>query len=60
MFSTDGMGDQVHLNRPGRPWMALALEGQTLPDSPHHPAFGNITLRPLQPQHYQIHYEIEF
>ena len=60
MFSTDGMGDQVHLNRPGRPWMALALEGQTLPDSPHHPAFGDITLRPLQPKHYQIHYDIEF
>lgn len=60
MFSTDGMGSDVHLNRPGRPWMALALEGQNLPDSPHHPELGDVTLRPSDPKHYQIRYEIEY
>lgn len=60
MFSTDGISSDVKLNRPGRPWMALALEGQTLPDSPHHFDFGDVTLRPNDPKHYQIHYEIEY
>ena len=60
MFSTDGISSDVKLNRPGRPWMALALEGQTLPDTPHHPSFGDVALRPADPKHFQIHYEIEY
>ncbi|MBM6754616.1 MULTISPECIES: aldose epimerase family protein [Lactobacillaceae] len=60
MFSTDGITSDVKLNRPGRPWMALALEGQTLPDTPHHPSFGDVALRPADPKHFQIHYEIEY
>lgn len=44
-------------NRPANPWFAIALEGQTLPDTPHHPSFGDISLRPEQPRHYQLRYE---
>ncbi|WP_040458840.1 aldose epimerase family protein [Limosilactobacillus antri] len=44
-------------NRSAGQWFAMALEGQTLPDTPHHPQFGDISLRPGYPQHYQIHYD---
>lgn len=44
-------------NRPAGQWFAMAMEGQTLPDTPHHPQFGDISLRPGYPQHYQIRYE---
>lgn len=44
-------------NRPSGSWFAIALEGQTLPDSPHHPQFGDIALRPGHPAHYQLRYE---
>lgn len=44
-------------NRPAGSWFAIALEGQTLPDAPHHPQFGDIALRPGHPAHYQLRYE---
>lgn len=44
-------------NRPAGSWFAMALEGQTLPDTPHHPQFGDISLRPGHPAHYQLRYE---
>lgn len=44
-------------NRPAGSWFAMAMEGQTLPDTPHHLQFGDISLRPGYPQHYQIRYE---
>ncbi|MCH3921390.1 aldose epimerase family protein [Limosilactobacillus sp.] len=44
-------------NRPSASWFAIALEGQTLPDSPHHSQFGDIALRPGHPEHYELRYE---
>lgn len=44
-------------NRPAGSWFAIALEGQTLPDAPHHSQFGDIALRPGHPEHYQLRYE---
>lgn len=44
-------------NRAADSWCAMALEGQTLPDTPHHPQFGDISLRPDHPVHYQLRYE---
>lgn len=60
VYTANGMTDSVKLNRPGQPWLAIALEAQTLPDSVHHPEFGDITLRPLAPVHHQIRYEIKY
>lgn len=60
IFSANGLPASVKLNRPGKSWAALALEAQSLPDAPHHPEFGDITLRPLAPVHNQIRYAIKF
>lgn len=60
MFSANGLPASVKLNRPGKSWAALALEAQSLPDAPHHPEFGDITLRPLAPVHHQIRYTIKY
>ncbi|QNQ83658.1 galactose mutarotase [Lactobacillus sp. PV037] len=60
MFSANGLPNTVKLNHPGCSWAALALEAQTLPDAPHHPEFGDITMRPLAPVHHWIKYEIEY
>lgn len=60
IFSANGLPSSVKLNRPGKSWAALALEAQTLPDAPHHPEFGDISLRPLVPVHHQIRFEIKY
>ncbi|WP_332238420.1 aldose epimerase family protein [Sporolactobacillus sp. KGMB 08714] len=41
-----------------KPFMAVALEPQTLPDAVHHPEFGDILLRPHQEQSYHIVYDL--
>ncbi|WP_018662652.1 aldose epimerase family protein [Heyndrickxia acidiproducens] len=41
-----------------KPFMAAALEPQTLPDAVHHPDFGNIILQPHQEQSYHIVYAL--
>lgn len=56
IYSANG-ADTTGFNRPSGNWSAIALEGQTLPDSPHHPQFGDIALRPGHPAHYQLRYE---
>ncbi|MBM7616715.1 aldose 1-epimerase [Weissella uvarum] len=39
-------GSVKYLNRgPSKPWMAVALEAQTLPDTPNHPDFGDATIK---------------
>ncbi|KRN58392.1 aldose epimerase family protein [Limosilactobacillus secaliphilus] len=60
VFSADGLPSSVKLNRPGRSWAALALEAQSLTDAIHHPSFGDIVLRPAEPKHYQVRYEIKY
>lgn len=60
VFSAQGLPASVKLNHPGKSWAALAMEAQALPDAPHHPEFGDITLRPLAPVHHWIKYEIKY
>lgn len=60
IFSANGLPSSVKLNRPGRDWAALALEAQSLTDAIHHPSFGDIVLRPAEPKHYQVRYEIKY
>lgn len=60
MYTANGMPNRAKLNRPMRSWVALALEPQTLIDAIHHPAFGDTVLRPLEPKHYQIRYEVTY
>lgn len=56
MYTANNLHIQGY-NRPANQWMAIALEPQTLPDTPNHPEFGDIVVRPNQPRHYQIRYE---
>lgn len=60
IFSANGLPSTVKLNRPGQSWAAMALEAQNLPDAPHHPEFGDTTLRPLAPVHHQIKFTIKY
>lgn len=56
IYTANGV-EATGYNRPAGSWFAIALEGQTLPDAPHHPQFGDIALRPGHPAHYQLRYE---
>ncbi|MFJ6924194.1 aldose epimerase family protein [Limosilactobacillus mucosae] len=60
MYTANGMDKSLQFNRPSASWCALAMEAQTLSDTPHHPEFGDITLRPGKPAHHRIVYAIEF
>lgn len=61
MYTANGLDDTVKgLDHPAQPWVAVALEGQTLPDAINHPDFGNIVLRPGKPQHYQLKYVVKY
>lgn len=60
MYTANGMPNRAQLNRKMQSWLALALEPQTLTDAIHHPAFGDTVLRPLEPKHYQIRYEVSY
>lgn len=45
---------QVH------PHLGIAMEAQTLPDTPHHPEFGDITLKPNEEKNYTIKWHVEY
>lgn len=45
---------QVH------PHLGIAMEAQTLPDTPHHPEFGDITLQPNEEKNYTIKWHVEY
>ncbi|QMU08998.1 aldose epimerase family protein [Levilactobacillus suantsaii] len=44
----------------GQPYMGVALEPQTLPDTMNHPDFGDVTLPAGQTQSYQITYDLTY
>ncbi|PTM22729.1 aldose epimerase family protein [Levilactobacillus namurensis] len=44
----------------GQPYMGVALEPQTLPDSMNHPEFGDVTLPAGQTQQYHISYDLTY
>lgn len=61
MYTANGLDNDVKdLDHPAQPWMAMALEGQTLPDAINNPAFGDTVLRPGKPQHYQLQYVVKY
>lgn len=61
VFTANSMNSDATFNRGlGHPYEAVALEAQTLPDTPHHPAFGDVTLKANETKTYEIKYEIEF
>jgi len=45
---------------PGQPYMGIALEAQSLPDSPNHPEFGDVSLPAGETRCYQISYELTY
>ncbi len=44
----------------GHPYEAVALEAQTLSDTPHHPSFGDVTLHKNETKSYEIKLVPEF
>ncbi|WP_137597054.1 aldose epimerase family protein [Paucilactobacillus kaifaensis] len=61
VFTANSMNSDATFNRGiGHPYEAIALEAQTLPDTPHHPEFGDITLKANETKSYEIKYEVEF
>ena len=45
---------------PGQPYMGVALEAQTLSDTPHHPNFGDVSLPAGETQSYEISYDVTY
>lgn len=61
VFTANSFTSQLKLaNGVGQPYMGVALEPQTLPDSPNHPHLGDVTLPAHQTQEYTIGYELTF
>ncbi|WP_137602102.1 aldose epimerase family protein [Paucilactobacillus nenjiangensis] len=52
--------DATYENGVGHPYQAVALEMQTLSDTPHHANFGDVTLRANETKNYQIKIVPEF
>lgn len=44
----------------GQPYMGVALEPQTLPDSPNHPEFGDVTLNAGETKQYHVSYDLTY
>ncbi|MCH5464924.1 aldose epimerase family protein [Levilactobacillus tujiorum] len=44
----------------GQPYMGVALEAQTLSDTPHHPNFGDVSVPAGKTQTYEIAYEVKY
>lgn len=44
----------------GQPYMGVALEPQTLPDSMNHPEFGDVTLPADKTQQYHVSYDLTY
>ncbi|WP_282801435.1 aldose epimerase family protein [Secundilactobacillus kimchicus] len=44
----------------GTPWMGVALEAQNLSDATRFTNFGDITLLPGEPKHYEIAYQVHY
>ena len=44
----------------GQPYMGVALEAQTLSDTPHHPNFGDVSVPAGETKTYQISYEVKY
>ncbi len=61
VFTANSFDDSMTYNRGvGHPWEAVALEAQTLSDTPHHPNFGDVTLPAGETKSYQIKFEGQF
>ncbi|WP_270621808.1 aldose epimerase family protein [Weissella viridescens] len=57
-FTESQIGNDVKYLNLGesKPWMAVALEAQTLPDSENHPELGDVSIAADETQEYHIQY----
>lgn len=60
VFTPDDLSGSNFMIGKGGPYMAIALEAQTLPDTPNHEGFGDITLQAGEEKSYSIKYKVEF
>ncbi|KRL55302.1 aldose 1-epimerase [Paucilactobacillus oligofermentans DSM 15707 = LMG 22743] len=61
VFTANSFNDvATYTNGPAHPYQAVALEAQTLSDTPHHPNFGDVTLKANETKNYQIKIVPEF
>lgn len=61
IFTANSFDDSMTYNRGvGHPYEAVALEAQTLSDTPHHPNFGDVTLHAGETKSYQVKFVPEF
>ncbi|WP_125545106.1 aldose epimerase family protein [Levilactobacillus lindianensis] len=61
VFTANSFNSQMKLaTGPGQPYMGLALEPQSLPDSPNHPEFCDVSLPAGETRTYQITYDLGY
>jgi aldose 1-epimerase len=59
-FTASSMHEGMTFERgAGRPWMGIALEAQALPDSGHHPEFGDDVIKVGETKTYTISYKLD-
>jgi aldose 1-epimerase len=60
MYTMNSDDKAVYNHGQVHPHLGIAMEAQTLPDAPHHPEFGDITLRPNEEKTYTIKWHVEY
>lgn len=60
MYTMNSDDPAVYNHGEVHPHNAIAMEAQTLSDTPHHPEFGNIDLHPGEEKEYTIKWHVEY
>lgn len=60
MYTMNSDDPTVYNHGKVQPHMGLAMEAQTLSDTPHHPEFGNVDLHPGEEKAYTIKWHVEY
>lgn len=60
MYTMNSDDPTVYNHGKVQPHMGIAMEAQTLSDTPHHPEFGNVDLHPGEEKTYTIKWHVEY
>ena len=60
MYTMNSNDPTVYNHGEVQPHSGIAMEAQTLSDTPHHPEFGNVDLHPGEEKTYTIKWHVEY
>ena len=60
MYTMNSEDPAVYNHGQVHPHQGIAMEAQTLPDTPNHPEFGDVSLHPGEEKEYTIKWHVEY